>query len=369
MSAAQHFHLDGDESAEALEAAARALDAGELVVVPTETVYGVAARADRPAGLERLSALKEGRTNPYSVAVQDPDQVAEQLLPPSRLALRVAARWWPGPVTQVLPRRDGGTLGVRVPGQPWTRELAGRTGPLLLPSANGPGQPAPRDTDELSRAVLDAVAVVVHGGHTALGEASTVVASGLAALSVLREGVVSRADLAAHALGRVLIVCSGNTCRSPMASALLEQAFARRVAHTPGLLAPEILSAGLFAGPGSPASRHAVQALARRDLDIADHASRPLDPTLLEHVDLVLGMTPAHVEGLRSWLGDLDVPVALLDPDGGAIDDPFGGSLGTYEQCAEALAAHAAVWAERLDPTPRTDTPAPTAGGSPQETP
>jgi len=80
-------------------------------------------------------------------------------------------------------------------------------------------------------------------------------------------------------------------------------------------------------------------------------------------------MTPAHVEGVGELLGGADVPVALMDPDGGAIEDPFGGAVATYARTAEALARHAARWVERLDPTPPDRNEPAATGGRPQESP
>ncbi len=338
---------DEATSEEAAAAALEALDAGELVVLPTETVYGVGAREDRPAARERLDALKGGRgTAPYSLAVHDVAALADRLAPLGGPARRIAERWWPGPVTQVLPGREdgeaGATLGVRVVGHEWTRALLARCpAPLLLPSANRTGSPAPLDTADLDPGVRDEVAVVVEAGRCALGEASTVVRPRVAGIEVLREGVVSRADLERHALGHVLVVCSGNTCRSPMGSRLLARALARRVETVPGYLAPPVRSAGTFANHGAPASRGALEALAAMGLELDDHRSEPLAPALLERCDLVLCMTASHRAAVREVLGDRDVPVELFDPDGGEVMDPFGGPLAVYAACARDLAAMA----------------------------
>lgn len=349
MSAPQHFDLSRTDEQEALAAAAEALDRGELVVVPTETVYGVAAREDRPAARERLAALKRGRSSPYSLAIDDPERVAGRLLPWPANARRMAARWWPGPVTLVLADRQGGTLGLRVPGHPWTRRLVAAAGvPLLLPSANAPEAPPPVTAADVTPDVLAHVAVVVDGGRAALGNASTVVRADRHCLRILREGVVSRADLQRHAAGTVLVVCSGNTCRSPMARALLEQALAARVAREPGLVPPAVLSAGVHASDGAPPSLAAVEALAERDLDLSAHRSRALGRALLAEVDLVLAMTVAQLDALVDLAPDLDLQAELFDPAGREVDDPFGGDLRVYAACADMLAGMAAARAAAL---------------------
>jgi L-threonylcarbamoyladenylate synthase len=342
MPAPLRFDLSRDEPARARAAAAAALDRGELVVVPTETVYGLAGREDRPAALERLELLKAGRDKPFSLAVASAEALAQRLGPWTRGARRIAARWWPGPVTQLLPDREGRLLGVRVPGHAFTRELAGDAGPLRLPSANLPGRPAPRQVDEIEAAVLSAAAVVIDGGRAALGEASTVVEPRPLALRVLRTGVVGTDELLRHAGSHVLVVCTGNTCRSPMAERLLRRALQERAAQEPGLLPPVVRSAGLSADDGGPPTEQAVEALAGLGLDLADHGTRALRDAELLRADLVLCMAVGHLLAIEERLAaagpGVERPeVDLFDPEGRDVVDPFGGEVAQYIALARML--------------------------------
>ncbi|HTE06012.1 MAG TPA: Sua5/YciO/YrdC/YwlC family protein [Planctomycetota bacterium] len=354
MTAPARFDLSRDDPRVASAAAAAALERGELVVVPTETVYGVAAREDRPAALARLARLKPGRHAPFSLAVASLEMVAGRLAPVPATAGPLMRRWWPGPLTLVLALRDGGSVGLRVPGHAWTRALLAEVGvPLLLPSANLPGAPPPVDAAAIDPAVLPHVAVVVDGGRAALGEASTLVAPLPAGLRVLREGVVSRTDLERHARPRVLVVCSGNTCRSPMGEQLLRRALEARVLEDPALLAPRIASRGLHVGHASPAADEAVIALDELGLDLGGHEARALDPAELPGTCLVLCMTAGHraaVATAAALAGSPDTVVAAFDPSGEDIADPFGGPLGEYRVVARRLAQLARDWAIRLLP-------------------
>src|SRR5580765_7005205 len=150
--------LDGRQPA-AIESAARALAAGELVAFPTETVYGLGARADDDAAVARIFAAK-GRPSDHPLIVHVADAAAAgafAVLPLPALAERLMAAFWPGPLTLIVPRRAGcaagaasgqPTIGLRAPSHPVARALlaaaAGRGVPgLAAPSANRFGRISP----------------------------------------------------------------------------------------------------------------------------------------------------------------------------------------------------------------------------------
>jgi protein-tyrosine phosphatase len=146
---------------------------------------------------------------------------------------------------------------------------------------------------------------------------------------------------------RLLFVCTGNTCRSPMAEVIAREQAIRRG------LEVEVDSAGLMTGPGSPAAQHARHLAAERGLDLAPHRSTVLTPDLLAMSDLVLGMTRRHVDALRPALPGAEVHLltAFLPPGhalaGAEIPDPFGGTPADYavtwdrlEVAIEALLDH-----------------------------
>lgn len=172
----------------ALDQVVAALRAGRAVVVPTDTVYGVAAL---PAHEDELRRLK-GRPDSVPIAVLVADAGQAELaagLPLPALAVQLAAAFWPGPLTLVVPTAAGPTLGVRCPDHDFVRAVAAAVGPLATTSANRHGEPTPTEAAAAAAALVDAVPVVVDGGPL-LGTASTVVDATGAEPVILREGEI-----------------------------------------------------------------------------------------------------------------------------------------------------------------------------------
>lgn len=193
-----------------MRAARTALAQGELVVVPTDTVYGIAADAFDSTAVQRLLDAK-GRTRQSPPPVLVPtkatlDALAE-VVPPAVTAL--ADAFWPGPLTIVLPARSslvwdlgdtGGTVALRMPDQRIVLELLAETGPLAVSSANLTGQPAAMNASDAEAQLGESVAVYLDGGATPGPEPSTIVdatalADGSGPLRILRVGVLSEERL------------------------------------------------------------------------------------------------------------------------------------------------------------------------------
>lgn len=193
---------------QALPWAVDALARGELVAIPTDTVYGLAARLDRPNALAKIYAAK-GRDAEKALPVLIAD--AERLPSltdgaPDGVA-EFAAGFWPGPLTIVLPRSaavpdivtaGGETVGLRMPAHPFALELIEACGgALAVTSANRSGQPSLREAAAVADALGDAVELIVDSGMTPGGVASTVISLGTAGLRILRAGPIGEEALCA----------------------------------------------------------------------------------------------------------------------------------------------------------------------------
>lgn len=128
----------------------------------------------------------------------------------------------------------------------------------------------------------------------------------------------------------ILFVCTGNTCRSPMAAALAQAELDAR-----GLSAQvSVDSCGLAAYPGEPASPNAVTAAAELGGILETHRAKPATPELLESADRIVCMSQSHAASITAALPELSERVSVFDPP---IPDPFGGDLATYRRTAETL--------------------------------
>jgi tRNA threonylcarbamoyl adenosine modification protein (Sua5/YciO/YrdC/YwlC family) len=183
---------------EALDDAVAALERGGVVVVPTETVYGLAARPDRPEAIARIFELK-GRSSDKVLQLLVPGaEWLDRLSSPTETARFLAAEHWPGPLTLVViasesapdPVVSDGSVGLRVPNHPIATELLRRGGPLAATSANRSGDPTPTSVDEIRAVFGDGVDVYLDGGVIA-GAASTVVDATNETPVILRAGAIS----------------------------------------------------------------------------------------------------------------------------------------------------------------------------------
>jgi L-threonylcarbamoyladenylate synthase len=184
-----------------LTAAADAISRGELVLMPTDTVYGVAADAFMPAAVAGLLAAKNrGRAMPVPVLIGEASTLAGLVLRVPPVATELAQDFWPGGLTLVVEHAPSlawdlgdadGTVAVRLPDDEVARELLRRTGPLAVSSANRSGRPAATTAQEAIEQLGDHAAVVLDDGPRASSAASTIVDCTGPTPRVLRVGAIS----------------------------------------------------------------------------------------------------------------------------------------------------------------------------------
>jgi protein-tyrosine phosphatase len=167
----------------------------------------------------------------------------------------------------------------------------------------------------------------------------------------LREGVVAEATLRRLASVMIVFVCTGNTCRSPMAELLMRSTIAKQLncrldqLEDRGIL---VISAGIAAAPGCPPSSEAVQVMRDYGLDLAPHEAQPLTEPLVRHADLILTMTQSHLQSIVERWPNAAERTRMLLPEGSDVSDPIGQTVGAYRHCAEQISAAVKEHAERL---------------------
>ena len=244
---------DTEDLRDVVHRTVEALSAGKVVAIPTETVYGLAASAFQPEAVKRVFAIKGRAANaPLAIAVKSLEDAIDFLPNMSPVARRIARRSWPGPITivhdvdhpdSVVHRLDesvraatipNGTIGLRVPATDLAQQILRLcAGPVVLTSANISGAEDPKTAQDVVDQLGDRVDLILDGGPCQFGMASTVVYVTGTQIKVLREGSVNLDSVNRMSNFVGLVVCTGNTCRSPMAEAIFKKLVAEKVGCDP----------------------------------------------------------------------------------------------------------------------------------------
>jgi len=345
-----------------IKKAAELVEAGGLVAFPTETVYGLACRVEHSA-LARLDQLK-GRDagKHYTLHIGQMDEYRKYVPKISIRAEKLIRQAWPGPLTLVFEldaaemevqrgRLDGETvralykdnsIGIRCPDHPVASLLLRLINyPVVAPSANHAGKPPATDAQQVLSELAGEIDVILDGGPCKHKKSSTVAAVGKHGIRVLREGVYASPDLQRMAQVAFLFVCTGNTCRSPMAEGFFRKYLAEKIGCSVDELEDKgykVLSAGTMDMAGAPASAESIKACAAKGVDIADHASQPLTRSLVDASDFIFCMTRSHCEQVLFLSAEAERKCSLLARDRD-IPDPIGQPQERFDSCAEIIEA------------------------------
>ena len=213
-------------------------------------------------------------------------------------------------------------------------------GPIVAPSANLAGNKPPRTGDEVLADLDGKIDLLIDAGQTKLGTASTIVKfAPEGGYEILRDGVYEHQTIERMMRKQILFVCSGNTCRSPMAEGLAKAEIARRLGCEVDQIAGRgfsVISAGSMSFGGSPATLEAVTVAKEMGAQIGDHSSQSITAELINESDLVFCMARHHGEAVLALSPQAGERMEPLDSQG-EITDPIGGGVAVYRQTAEQI--------------------------------
>ncbi len=345
-----------------IKEAASLVDEGGLVGFPTETVYGIACRV-RTDSLSKLNNIKGRDPNKYyTLHIGHKDEVNKYTPNIDLRAKKLIKNVWPGPLTLVFELDDkdiikqqkilekelfknlykNNSIGIRCPDNPIAATLLQETSnAVIAPSANLANQPPAVDAKEVLTQLSGKIELLIDAGSCKYKQSSAVVKIGNMGVEILRLGIYSKAQLDAMYAVKFLFVCTGNTCRSPMAEGIFRKYLAEKLQCKVDQLEQvgyKISSGGVMDTSGFPASIGALAACAAKGIDLSVHRNKGLSKELIEECDFIFAMEQTHKDSIIDISHEAEDKCFLLAGDKG-INDPIGHPQEFFNSCADVIEA------------------------------
>jgi L-threonylcarbamoyladenylate synthase len=343
-----------------IKKAAAVVDSGGFVAFPTETVYGIAARVKNNT-LSKLNILKGRPENKhYTLHIAKSNDVFKYVPMVSLRARKLIQNAWPGPLTLVFELNQNeikmqqtelekevfealykdSSIGIRCPDNQIALALLEATGnPVVAPSANITDEDPAYTAKQVLEKLSDKIDIVLDGGPCKFKKNSTVAKIGRQGIEILRKGVYSKVELEILSHIRFLFVCTGNTCRSPMAEGIFKKYLSEKLNCKVDELEKigyKVISAGIIGSTGYPASAEAIAVCAAQGIDIENHRNRGLTRELIEESDFIFAMERMHLTRIIALEPGAGNRCLLLAGDK-EIPDPVGQPQKIYDNCAKLI--------------------------------
>jgi len=306
---------------------------GQMIAFPTETVYGIGGRMGAPQIEDRLYKIKgRSKDKHFAYHIGDWAMLERLWVRKTPLVGAMARQFWPGPVTLVVPDLSDRKIGIRFPRNKIASVLIREIGePLIATSANKSGEPSPHTAQQVAEQLPGVFARLIDGGKTELMLDSTVVDVSGETPVILRKGAqaaevekaIEKIQTAKCPSKHILIICTGNSCRSPMAEGWLKKEILQR-----GLASDiEVFSCGTHARDGLPCAPEAELVMKNREIDLSRFRSRACRTGDLWSADLVFAMDEQHAEAITKMLPSVKEKTIIL-----GVKDPIGMGMQVYEK-------------------------------------
>lgn len=328
---------------EKITKAANFIKNGKIVAFPTETVYGLGVDGLNTEAIKLLFEVKkrpEGK--PISLLISNVNDLERLGKDIPQEAWKIIDKFWPGALTIILPAKDlvpeiirgkGTTIAIRMPDNKIARSLieSAQT-PITGTSANISGDKESTTSQQVMKGLKDKIDLIIDGGKTKLGIASTILDLCGKTPTIIREGAVTSKELLKVLNSKhILFVCTGNTCRSIMA----EQLFYQMAKEAN--LSVKVNSAGTSAINGGEVSSLALKTLEKEGIKPERIFSTSLTEKMIKKADLILVMESYHKKRVLDILPSAKEKTFLLTEYAGLVEkdiaDPVGSSWEGYETC------------------------------------
>ncbi len=348
------FFMDALTRKLEIKKASEVVKEGGLIVLPTDTVMGLGTHFLNLKGQKKIYSIKKRKlTKPLVIFIKDRDELKNFVLPSMLGILRkkIISEFWPGALTLVFKSKLSGNflwiskdkkVGVRMPDYPLLFELLDNTGPLATTSANISGKSPVTGYKRIDFFIKKEVDYIIPENSYGLPP-STVLDVSTYPFKLLRKGPVSIVAIEETVLKKIkldrsislniLFVCTGNTCRSPMAMGLMRK-------YLPSDLRKivRIKSRGINPVPGGRISRNARKLLKEYGIDLSFHKARPIDIESLDWADFIFVMERDHFARLSSLgFGEKVRLLSGYSSEKMDIYDPYGKDIKEYKKVLKMM--------------------------------
>lgn len=343
--------LKGKPKPSLLKEITKVLKKGGVTIIPTDTVYGFGVDACLPQACERIYEIKGRRlSKPLTLFLKDREEILQHVGAITPLAQKVIDRFFPGPLTIILPTKKRTPvlspeekIGIRIPEHPFIFALLNQLkSTLATTSANLSNEDEIISPGLLKEVFTGKVDLLIDAGEL-WGPPSTVIDLTASPPIILRKGRVpilkieeeigEEVKLSPSIYFTVLFICTGNSCRSPIAKALLEKRMRGKRVFA--------YSAGTSALSGNLPTKETLKIAREYEIDISSHRSTPLNPELIDRADLILVMEKEHYDRVISFKKENLSKTFLLraypERKSKEIEDPIGKPYEVYMRVAKLI--------------------------------